>query len=99
MQNGATPHEDTLPGQGRSGRAGTSPRCLRCAMHLRLCLCDRIEPLDLRTRVVVISHQREVCKPTNTGRLVPLALVRGEVRVRGRRASPWRRATCGPPTG
>jgi DTW domain-containing protein YfiP len=53
-------------------------------MHLRLCVCAVIEPLDLATRVVVVSHPREVGKPTNTGRLVGVSLLRGEVRVRHR---------------
>ncbi len=51
-------------------------------MHLRLCLCSDLQPLALATRVVVVSSTREVPQPTNTGRLVPLTLVGGEVRVR-----------------
>lgn len=52
-------------------------------MHLRLCLCAELQPLALATRVVVVSSTREVPQPTNTGRLVPLTLDGGEVRVRG----------------
>jgi DTW domain-containing protein YfiP len=52
-------------------------------MHLALCLCAEIEPLDLRTKVIVVTHHRELIKPTNTGRLVPLTLRGGEVRARG----------------
>lgn len=54
-------------------------------MHLGACLCAMVEPLALRTRVVVIAHHIETWKTTNTGRLVPLTLVHGEVRVRGYR--------------
>lgn len=61
----------------------TLERCARCALHLRLCLCKSIQPLELATRVVVLRHRKEVHKPTNTGRLVPLTLIRGEVRVFG----------------
>jgi DTW domain-containing protein YfiP len=57
-------------------------------MHLRLCICDRIERSELETRVVVLTHQMEACKTTNTGRLVPLALSRGEVRIRGTKGHP-----------
>jgi DTW domain-containing protein YfiP len=60
-------------------------RCARCALHLRLCICSSFRPLDLATRVVVLRHRKEVYKPTNTGRLVPLALARGEVRTFGAR--------------
>lgn len=60
-------------------------RCPRCVLHLRLCLCAVIEPLELDTRVVVLRHRREVNKPTNTGRLVGIALAAGEVRTFGDR--------------
>jgi DTW domain-containing protein YfiP len=63
----------------------TLERCPRCALHLRLCLCAEIEPLLLATRVVVLRHRREMHKPTNTGRLVELALVGGEARTFGER--------------
>ena len=52
-------------------------------MLVALCVCAAIEPLALRTRVVVLSHRREVRKPTNTGRLVPLLLRSGAVQVWG----------------
>jgi DTW domain-containing protein YfiP len=64
-------------------RAGQLPRCERCAMHLHDCICAEIEPLALGTHVLVFTHRREVHKPTNTARLVPLALVHSEVRVVG----------------
>lgn len=57
-------------------------------MHLRLCLCEEITPLELKTRVVVITHRAELCKTTGTGRLVPLTLINGEIRVRGQRGQP-----------
>ncbi len=60
-------------------------------MHLRLCLCAELQPLELATRVLVIRAAREVPQPTNTGRLVPLALSRAELRVRGRGAVALRR--------
>lgn len=37
----------------------------------------------LSTRVVVLLHRREVHKPTNTARMVPIALRNSEVRVVG----------------
>ena len=60
-------------------------RCPRCALHLRLCLCALFQPLSLATRVVVLRHRKEVHKPTNTGRLVPLMLVHSEIRMFGER--------------
>ena len=60
-------------------------------MHLRLCLCAELQALELETRVVVVSAASEGLQPTNTGRLVPLALSRGVLRVRGRGLAPLRR--------
>lgn len=70
-----------------SGDAAHAPleRCARCGFHLRLCLCSSFHPLTLATRVVVLRHRKEAHKTTNTGRLVPLALVHGEIRVFGAR--------------
>lgn len=64
-------------------------RCARCAMHLRVCLCALVEPIELATRVVVLRHRKEVHKPTNTGRLVSLTLANGEVRTFGGRDEPF----------
>lgn len=71
-----------LSGPG-SGRAGRFPRCQDCAMHLNLCLCQGLERLPTRTRVVLICHRRELQKSTNTGRLLTLILKKAEIRVRG----------------
>jgi DTW domain-containing protein YfiP len=57
-------------------------------MHDWLCVCAVLEPLELRTRVVVLAHAVEIAKPTNTGRLVEVALVHGELRIRGRKHEP-----------
>jgi DTW domain-containing protein YfiP len=76
------------PPGGHRARAGQLPRCVRCGFHLRLCLCAELRPLALATRVVVLSSPREVPQPTNTGRLVPLALSGGEVRVVAPRGPP-----------
>jgi len=63
----------------------TLERCPRCLLHLRLCLCAIVEPIALATRVVVLRHRREFHKPTNTGRLVTIALGASEVRTFGER--------------
>lgn len=71
--------------QKESATRVTLPRCPRCLLHLRLCLCTIVEPIALATRVVVLRHRREFHKPTNTGRLVPIALAASEVRTFGER--------------
>jgi len=57
-------------------------------MHLKLCICGLIEPLTLATRVMVLTHARDECKPTNTSRLINLTLRESEVRTRGVPGSP-----------
>lgn len=64
-------------------RSKRSERCSRCKMHVGLCVCDLIEPIDTRTRVDLLMHHREDHKPTNTGRVAPLALRNARVLVRG----------------
>jgi len=81
--------------KGRSGRAGPTPRCVRCAMHERLCLCAEIRPLELSTRVVIVTHAMELHRTTNTGRLAALALQNFELRIRGQRGSTFGEATRG----
>lgn len=71
-----------------SGRAGKQPRCPRCALHTALCFCAELVPRTVATRVVVVCHQAEAKKPTNTGRWIPLTLAGGEVRLRGGRLPP-----------
>jgi DTW domain-containing protein YfiP len=60
-------------------------RCARCLDRERPCLCELVLPLAVETRVLVLRHRKEVHKPTNTGRLVALALADGEVRTVGGR--------------
>ncbi len=43
-------------------------------MHRTLCICALIQPCATRTRVVLLLHQLEQEKPTNTGRLAARCL-------------------------
>lgn len=81
VSEAAIPAESSAE-QPFAGRGGLA-RCARCALHLRLCLCAELEPLALRTRVLVLSHRRERHKPTNSARLLPLMLRNAELRVVG----------------
>ncbi len=49
----------------RKKRAG---RCDRCGLHLALCVCDRFPEVTTEASLVVVRHNRERFKPTNTGR-------------------------------
>jgi DTW domain-containing protein YfiP len=53
-------------------------------MHRSLCICGLLPRLATRTRVVVVLHQLEACKPTNTGALAARCLENSAVVYRGR---------------
>src|SRR5687767_12491627 len=61
-------------------------RCDHCFLHRSLCLCALIPRLQTRTRLVLVIHQLELNKPTNTGRLAARCLPNSEILVRGRAA-------------
>jgi DTW domain-containing protein YfiP len=58
-------------------------RCAGCWLHHSLCLCALVPRLEPRTRLVLLVHQLELRKPTNTGRLAARCLAGSEVVVRG----------------
>jgi DTW domain-containing protein len=65
------------------GQRKTQDPCLGCYLHRSLCICDLIPRLELKTRVALIVHAKELKRTTNTGRLAIKALVNSEMRVRG----------------
>ncbi len=64
-------------------RAKKSERCGRCRMRIDLCFCPFIPVYDLRTRLVLVMHYREIPKTTATGPLALVALPNSELRVQG----------------
>jgi DTW domain-containing protein YfiP len=69
-------------------RSRSPDRCKRCQIFGPLCICELSPKFDLKTRVVIFMHFRELSLTTNTARLAELALKGCEVRVRGRRETP-----------
>jgi DTW domain-containing protein YfiP len=63
------------------GEGSTSIRCARCRLHTDLCACSLIEPIPVRTRVILVAHYYEERKPTNTGHLA-LSCLEGAQLVR-----------------
>jgi DTW domain-containing protein YfiP len=61
----------------------TKDPCPRCALHRDLCICEFIPQLDLRTRLCLVVHAKELKRTTNTGRLALLSLTNSEMRIRG----------------
>jgi DTW domain-containing protein YfiP len=54
-------------------------KCPRCLLLQRLCLCAEVPVVATRTRVVIIRHQREEHRSSNTGRLAHMALQNSEI--------------------
>ncbi len=51
-------------------------RCPRCYLPTALCLCDEVPQVLTRTEFLVIRHNKEREKSTNTARMAALALPR-----------------------
>ncbi|MHB8873742.1 MAG: tRNA-uridine aminocarboxypropyltransferase [Myxococcaceae bacterium] len=54
-------------------------RCPRCWLKSGYCLCAELPRVETRTHVVVVRHQREGEKSTNTARIAHLALPNSEI--------------------
>jgi len=64
--------------------AGSAPsRCGECRLFRHDCLCDLLPRVETRTRVVVVLHQLEDHKTSNTGRLAHRCLPNSEIVIRG----------------
>ena len=61
----------------------TKDPCSECFLHKDLCICDQIPVLDLKTKIVLIIHAKELKRTTNTGRLALKALSNSVMKVRG----------------
>jgi len=53
-----------------------------CAASRTLCLCDAVPRIELRTKICLVIHHRELSRSSNTGLLAVRALVNSEVRIR-----------------
>lgn len=61
----------------------TKEPCLICLLHKDLCICHLLPSLELKTRVCLVVHAKELKRTTNTGRLAIRCLVNSEMKVRG----------------
>lgn len=58
-------------------------RCARCRMLRAECFCDLIPTVATRTRLVLVLHEAEDRKPSNTGRLALSCLPNSALVMRG----------------
>lgn len=61
----------------------TKDPCPECFLNRQLCICHVFPLLNLKTRICLVIHAKELKRTTNTGRLAIKSLVNSEMRVRG----------------
>jgi DTW domain-containing protein len=66
-----------------AGIGKAKERCSACGASLMLCMCAEVPRLELRTKISLVIHHRELSRSSNTGLLAHQALVNSEVRIRG----------------
>lgn len=69
------------PNFGRSRK--TKDPCPNCGLHRARCVCAFNPHLELRTRLTLIVHAKELKRTSNSGRLAVHALKNSEMVVRG----------------
>lgn len=57
------------------------PICLRCRRPERVCWCDRLQPVQSRTRACFLQHPRESREAIGTARMAHLSLPNSELHV------------------
>jgi DTW domain-containing protein YfiP len=62
--------------------------CPTCLFYLATCLCPLIPRVANATEILILRHASEVSRPSNTGRLAALALVRSRLLDHGCRGAP-----------
>jgi DTW domain-containing protein len=66
-----------------------SGRCPDCYLPSALCLCAEVPRVDTRTDFLVVRHNKEANKSTNTARLAALALRRCHILTYGAPGQPF----------
>lgn len=61
----------------------TKDPCPSCFLNKARCICEQIPSLNLKTRLCLVVHAKELKRTTNTGRLAVKALTNSEMRIRG----------------
>lgn len=67
-----------------SRKRKTVDPCPICFLHRERCICNSIPKLDLKTRLSLIIHAKELKRTTNTGRLAVQALINSQMHIRGK---------------
>jgi DTW domain-containing protein YfiP len=63
--------------------------CEGCGLHKDLCICALIPKINIKTKLTLVIHKRELKRTTNTGQLAIKALTNSELKVMGEQNSPF----------
>lgn len=55
-------------------RKHKAEKCPVCRLFKSICICPEITKFDLKTRITLLTHVREINKSTNTGKIAKLML-------------------------
>ena len=55
-------------------RRHKAEKCPVCRLFKSICICPEIKKFDLKTRITLLTHVKEVSKSTNTGKIAQLML-------------------------
>ncbi|MEN6331068.1 MAG: tRNA-uridine aminocarboxypropyltransferase [Smithella sp.] len=53
--------------------------CFRCYMRREICICPILPTVQTQTEVLILRHIQEAERPSNTGRLVALAMPNSQI--------------------
>ncbi|HXH73322.1 MAG TPA: tRNA-uridine aminocarboxypropyltransferase [Bacteriovoracaceae bacterium] len=62
----------------------TKDPCEGCSLHKERCICAYIPRLNLKTKVTLVVHAKELKRTTNSGTLALKALSNSEIKIRGK---------------
>jgi DTW domain-containing protein len=69
-------------------RRHVKAKCPDCLLHENLCICHLTNPIEVRTKLVLLIHYIEERKSTNTGKLATVLLKNSQCLVRGKLGEP-----------
>ena len=62
--------------------------CKNCGFSYPYCICNELKKINLKTRVELLIHYKELKRTSNTGRLISSLLVNQGIHIRGQKDNP-----------
>jgi len=60
-------------------RSKRAEKCPKCMLFTNICICNKIKIFDLKMRVTMMMHIKEINRSTNTGKLAKLMLSKSSI--------------------